>query len=70
MKEVSDWNIPKWPFLTANAILIAVAAGVVVKAAHPISQTEIGIATGCVALGALLGCLPYILEYRAIKKID
>ena len=69
MKNVSEWQIPKWPFLTANAVLIAVAAGVVVKAAHPISQTEIYLATGCVALGALLGCLPFILEYRAIKKL-
>ena len=69
MKNISEWQIPKWPFLTANAVLIAVAAGVVVKAAHPISQTEIYLAIGCVTLGALLGCLPYILEYRAIKKL-
>ena len=69
MKNVSEWQIPKWPFLTANAVLIAVAGGVVVKAAHPISQTEIYLAIGCVALGALLGCLPFILEYRAIKKL-
>ena len=69
MKNISDWQSPKWPFLTANAVLIAVAAGVVVKAAHPISQTEIYLAIGCVTLGALLGCLPYILEYRAIKKL-
>lgn len=69
MKEASDWNIPKWPFLTANAALLVVAVAVIARAAHPISQTDIGLSTGAVALGALLGCLPFILEYRATKKL-
>lgn len=69
MKEVSEWTVPKLPFLLADAVLIAVAGGVIWKATHPISSAEIYIATGCVALGSLLGCLPFILEYRAIKKL-
>ena len=69
MNEISDWKIPKWPFLAANVVLIIAAAVVVAKAAHPISQNEMGIASACVALGALLGCLPFILEYRAVKKL-
>ncbi len=69
MNEAPDWKIPKWPFLLANALLIGVAFMVVVKAAHPISDLEIGVATGCVALGALLGCLPFILDYRAAGKL-
>jgi hypothetical protein len=69
MNEVSEWKIPKWPFLAANAVLVIAAAGVVYKAAHPISHLEIYIAVGCAALGALLGCLPFILEYRATCKL-
>jgi len=69
MNNVSDWKISKWPFLAANAALLGVAAGVIWKAAHPISQVEIAVTAGCVALGALLGCLPFILEYRATKKL-
>ena len=69
MKNVSDWEIPKWPFLAANAVLILAAAAVVWKAAHPISQIEIALVTGSFALGALLGCLPFILEYRATSKL-
>jgi len=69
MNEVSEWKVPKWPFLLGNAALILVAAAVVWKARHPISQWEIGLATGCVALGSLLGCLPFILEYRATGKL-
>ena len=68
MNEVPDWKIPKWPFLLANALLLA-AAVLVYQAAHPISELEIGLAIGGVALGALLGCLPFILDYRATAKL-
>ncbi len=69
MNEVSDWKISKWPFLLGNAVLVAAAVAVIWKAAHPISQSEMLIATSVVTLGALLGCLPFILEYRAVKKL-
>ena len=69
MTDISDWKIPKWPFLAANAALVAVAGGVVWKAAHPISLAEILVSTICVALGAVAGCLPFILEYRATKAL-
>ena len=69
MNETPDRTVPKWPFLAANAVLIAVAAAVIYQAAHPISRTMICLAVGCVALGALLGCLPYLLDYRATGKL-
>jgi len=69
MNEVSDWKIPKWPFLGANAALILAAAAVMLKAAHPVSPLQMGVAVGCVALGALLGCLPFLLEYRATCQL-
>jgi hypothetical protein len=69
MNESSDWKIPKWPFLAANAALLTVVAAVIYKAAHPISDLQIYLVTGCAALGAVLGCLPFILEYRAVKKL-
>jgi len=69
MKEVSDWKVPKWPFLLANAVLLALAAAVIYQAAHPISLWEMAAAIACVAFGAWLGCLPFILEYRATVKL-
>ena len=69
MNEAPVWTVPKWPFLSANAVLIVVAAVVDHQVADPISHTMIGVAVGCVALGALLGCLPYLLEYRATGKL-
>ena len=69
MDQISEWKIPKWPFLAANAVLLVVAAEVICHIALPITLTEIFVVTGCVAFGALLGCLPFILEYRAVKKL-
>jgi molecular chaperone GrpE (heat shock protein) len=71
MKEVSEWKVPKWPFLVANSALLAIAGVVIYRAAHPISLWEMMAAIACVALGAWLGCLPFLLEYRAtVKLID
>ena len=69
MNEAPEWKVPKWPFLLANAVFILIAAGVIYKAGHPIGQTEMFLAVGCVVLGAALGCLPFILEYRAVGKL-
>jgi len=69
MNEAPVWTVPKWPFLAANALLIAIAAVVTCQATHPLSQIVTGVACGCVALGALLGCLPYVLDYRATGKL-
>ena len=69
MNEFSEWKISKTPFFVANAALFVIATIVVEKAAHPISFWEMIAVIVCVALGALFGCLPFILEYRATSKI-
>jgi molecular chaperone GrpE (heat shock protein) len=69
MKESPAWRVAKWPFLLAYVLFLAVAAAVVFKAEHPISHFWTLIAIGAVAAGSLLGCLPYILEYRATAKL-
>jgi molecular chaperone GrpE (heat shock protein) len=69
MTESSEWQVPKWPFLMANAALLGVAAALIWHTGHPLSLLEISLATASVALGALLGCLPFVLEYRATTKL-
>jgi molecular chaperone GrpE (heat shock protein) len=69
MNEAPDWKVPKWPFLSAYALLIAIAWAVIYRADHPISLAVIATCVGCVALGSVLGCLPYVLEYRATSKL-
>ncbi len=68
MNEVSMGKTAKWPFLLANALLILVPGALILRAEHPISPVEMLLATGGVALGALLGCLPFFLDYLAASK--
>ena len=69
MNEAPIWKSPKWPYLLANAFFIAVAAAVIYSVPHPISAATGYIATACIMLGALLGCLPFILDYRIVCKM-
>ena len=69
MSNASEWKVPKWPFLLTDAILIITAAGLVWKSRHPISAAEAGFVTAAMAIGALAGCLPFILDYRATTKL-
>jgi molecular chaperone GrpE (heat shock protein) len=69
MNDSKTWKISKWPFLLGDALLIAIASILVWKSAHPIAQWEIIACIVCVASGAVLGVLPFILDYRAIVKV-
>src|SRR5215469_7429915 len=69
MKESPNWMMPKWPFFLANGLLIVVAAIVVCTVQRPLSHSIVCIWVGCVVLGALLSCLPFILDYLAICKL-
>jgi molecular chaperone GrpE (heat shock protein) len=66
MTDMTNWKIPKWPFLLGDAALLAAAYFIVLHEPKPSAHWEIPAA--CVALGAILGCLPFILDYLAIVK--
>jgi molecular chaperone GrpE (heat shock protein) len=69
VNDSKHWTVPKWPFLLGDALLLAGAYYLVQQAPHPIGRWEIVTAAACVALGAILGALPFILDYRAIVKV-
>jgi molecular chaperone GrpE (heat shock protein) len=66
MTDTTNWKIPKWPFLIGDAALLVAAYFFILHEPKPSAHWEIPAA--CVALGAILGCLPFILDYRAIVK--
>jgi molecular chaperone GrpE (heat shock protein) len=68
MNDVRDWKIPKWPFLLGNGLLLAFAYLTVWKSPHPISKWEIIACFAAAALGAVLGIVPFLLDYRAMGK--
>jgi molecular chaperone GrpE (heat shock protein) len=69
VNDSKHWTVPKWPFLLGDALLLAAAYFLVQHAPHPIGRWEIVTAAVCVALGAVLGAMPFILDYRAIVKV-
>jgi molecular chaperone GrpE (heat shock protein) len=69
VNDSKHWTVPKWPFLLGDALLLAAAYYLIQQAPHPVGRWEIVTAAVCVALGALLGALPFIFDYRAIVKV-
>jgi molecular chaperone GrpE (heat shock protein) len=66
--DVTKWKVPKWPFLLGNLLLLAFACFIVAKSPHPISNWE---SIGCCAMAvisALIGIMPFYLDYRAMEK--
>jgi len=66
MNDATDWKIPKWPFLLGDVLLMVFGYFFVLHSPLPIRHWEI--AAGCVAVGAILGVIPFILDYRAMGK--
>jgi molecular chaperone GrpE (heat shock protein) len=67
MNDVTNWKVPKWPFFLADALLMVFGYYFVLRAPAPVHHWEI--AAGCVAFGAVLGVLPFYLDYRAMGKV-
>jgi len=66
--ELKSLKVPKWPFFLADALMLGLACFVNWQGRLPLPFDQIVTVAICVALGALLGILPYLLEYRAVIK--
>ena len=66
MNDAANWKVPKWIFLIGDAGLMIFGYFFVLHSPLPIRHWEI--AAGCVAVGAILGVIPFILDYRAMGK--
>ncbi|NBQ54780.1 MAG: hypothetical protein EBU49_14535 [Proteobacteria bacterium] len=64
MNDPQQGKVPKWPFFLADALLLGFAWIFLSRA--PLQHWEIG--AGCVALGAILGVIPFYWDYRAAGK--
>jgi molecular chaperone GrpE (heat shock protein) len=67
MNDALKWKVPKWPFITAQLLLIAGGYIFAVQAPHAIRHWEVFVV--CVALGAGIGIIPFLLDYRAMGKL-
>jgi molecular chaperone GrpE (heat shock protein) len=69
MTQLNFWKAAKWPFLAGDAVLLIYAGTIVWRAPHALSQSEAFLIGVMVAIGAVLGAMPFILEYRAFCKV-
>lgn len=61
--------VPKWPFLLGDTLCLGLAAFICFQSNLPLSRSELLACIACVGLGAMLGSLPFLLEYRALVQI-
>ena len=66
MNDAANWKVPKWIFLVGDAGLMIFGYFFVLRSPVTIHHWEI--AAGCVAVGAILGVIPFILDYRAMGR--
>jgi molecular chaperone GrpE (heat shock protein) len=67
MNDALKWKVPKWPFITAQLLLIAGGYIFAMQAPHALRHWDVFVV--CVALGAGIGIIPFILDYRAMSKV-
>src|SRR5512133_1503575 len=62
-------KLTKWPFIIGDLLLVGVAVGIYHQSTLPIGSVQLSLVAACVALGALLSIIPFVLEYRAAVKV-
>ncbi len=68
MNDLQNWTVPKWPFWLGYLLLLGFACFIITKSHHPISNWEVIACFATATIGALIGILPYYLDYRATEK--
>jgi len=69
MRDPIDPKISKWPFFVGDVLLFGAAVFVYAQSKLPMGLWEMCFAGLCLAVGAVLGIAPFVLEYRATVKL-
>lgn len=71
MREVNPFSVPKWPFFLGDVLLLAAAGVLYLQNPPALGPWQMLAFCGCVALGAVLGVCPFVLDHRAtLKQIE
>ncbi len=68
MQETVLSRLPRWAFWGGDALLLVTAVYWVWQAPVPLPASVIWGSSLCLVVGACLGVLPYVLEYRAVCR--
>ncbi|HAB15552.1 MAG TPA: hypothetical protein PLX89_03905 [Verrucomicrobiota bacterium] len=69
MPELEAPRITKWPFLAADALLVALGGFLILTATWPLSQWVILGVVACFVVGCLIGIIPFVREHTAAVKL-
>jgi molecular chaperone GrpE (heat shock protein) len=69
MRDQMDPRIPKWAFFLGDLLLLGTAVVLYWRSNSPLGLAQGTLITLCVALGAALSCLPFVLDYRLTARL-
>jgi molecular chaperone GrpE (heat shock protein) len=69
MRDRTPPILAKWPFFLADMALLGAAWLIFWQSRTPMTAWDAFFCAACVALGAVLGVAPYLLEYRAVMRL-
>jgi molecular chaperone GrpE (heat shock protein) len=69
MRNPMEPKLAKWPFFMGDILLLGAAYYIGTHSPPPLGAGPAGLLVVCVAAGALLCILPFVLEYRALVKL-
>ena len=69
MRDQKEPVLPKWTFFLGDLLLVGAAGLIYFKSAFPLGIWQGGLIVVSVAGAALMGILPFVLEYRAASRL-
>jgi molecular chaperone GrpE (heat shock protein) len=69
MHDLTNPRLPKWPFCLGDTLLLVLAFFIQHQSDRPMTTWQISLMVLCVALGAVLIILPFVLEYRVVARL-
>jgi molecular chaperone GrpE (heat shock protein) len=69
MCESGEPKLAKWPFFLGNAVLLGAAWFIFLESKLPMGWWQTGFVILCVAGGACLAIMPFLLEYRVFVRL-
>jgi molecular chaperone GrpE (heat shock protein) len=69
MRDQLEPRVPKWPFFLGDLMFLCAAYFIYFQSKPPMSLWQIAFVVFCVAGGACLGIMPFLLEHRLFLKL-
>src|SRR5437899_6960820 len=69
MRDPMALKLSKWPFFLGDALLLGAAYFIYFQSKQPVGFWQIAFVVLCVAGGAWLSIMPFLLEYRLLAKL-